>query len=108
MQAPAPAPALKTTTMTHAAPVQTARVEPASGSQNIFAGAPAHARPGECYGRVTTPATYRTVQDKVLVEEGGKQLARITPATYQNQTATVTVREATEELVTIPATYKTV
>ncbi len=109
----APASVATTTVVTETAipvtPVQTSYAQSVSSTpSNIFQNAPTNARPGECYGKVRTPAQYRTVEDKVLVSEGGKQIARINPAKYQAKTQTVTVKEATEELVTIPATYRTV
>jgi len=95
--APAPAPAPKM-----------ARVAPSAGNNMDMMGRPMNARPGECYGKVTIPAVKETVTERILVQPAGKDIARIVPATYKNMTETVTVKDASEELVVIPATYKTV
>ena len=110
---------MATTSMRHtvtstipAATLETAPVQMAAAPMAMPVaapmGAPANARPGECYGQVTIPARYQTTTDKVLVEPASKTIARIVPAQYSTETATVTVADASEELITIPATYRTV
>ncbi|MFW5443377.1 MAG: peptidoglycan-binding protein [Methylococcaceae bacterium] len=89
---------------------------------------PPNAKPGECYARVLTPATYRTeskevlkkqasyrinvtkptyewVTERVLVKEAS-EVAKLIPARYEMRTESVLVKEAYDELKTIPATYE--
>lgn len=68
---------------------------------------PPNAKPGECYARVLTPATYKTVTEKVLAKAAGEEID-VVQATYKNVTQKVLVREASTKLQVVPATYKTV
>lgn len=68
---------------------------------------PPNARPGECYARITIPATFKTVTEQVIDQPASEKITVI-PATYKTVTEQVLVREASEKLVVIPATYKTV
>lgn len=91
---------------------------------------PPDAVAGHCYARVLTPATYQSVQKKVLVHEPTERVeviparyewteqrvlvkeesvqAKLVPARHEWKTEQVLVRESSEQLVEIPATYKTV
>ncbi len=68
---------------------------------------PPNAKPGECYARVLTPATYKTTTEKVLAKAAGENV-NVIPAKYQTVTQQVLVSEATTKLKVIPETYKTV
>ncbi len=68
---------------------------------------PPNAKPGQCYARVLTPATYKTVQERVLAKAAGADFD-VVPATYKTVTERVLVSEATTKLVVVPETYKTV
>lgn len=104
--------------------------QPATASMGSASLLPPDAKPGHCYARVLTPASYQSMQkqvmvsepterveivparyewteQKVLVREESKQ-AKLIPARYEWRTEEVLVKEASEELVEMPATYKTV
>ena len=90
---------------------------------------PPNAKPGECYARVLTPATYTTESKEVLKKEASYRLevsqptyewgtervlvkeesevAQLIPARYEWRTESVLVKPAHEVLKTIPATYST-
>jgi regulator of extracellular matrix RemA (YlzA/DUF370 family) len=68
---------------------------------------PPNAKPGECYARVLVPATYKTVQEKVVRSEAGEKVS-VVPATYKTASKKVLVRAESYKLVPVPATYKTV
>ena len=68
---------------------------------------PPNAKPGECYARITQPAQFKTVEERVLASEASEKVA-VVPATYKTVTEQVLVREESERLEVIPATYKTV
>ncbi len=68
---------------------------------------PPNAKPGQCFTKILTPAKYRTVTEKQMVEEAGQRI-EVIPASYKNATKRVLVSEATEKLQVVPATYKTV
>jgi len=61
----------------------------------------------ECYRRVVTPATYRTVAEQVLVEPE-REVAEYVPAVTQAVEQTIVVEPAHEVTQTIPAEYDTV
>ena len=67
---------------------------------------PPNAQPGECYARVWIQGTEKKVANKVLVKEATEKL-EVIPATYETVTETVVVETASEELEIIPAVYKT-
>jgi len=58
----------------------------------------------ECYRRVVTPATYRTVAETVLVEPE-RQVAEYVPAVTRSVEETVVLEPAREVTETIPAEY---
>ena len=90
---------------------------------------PPNAKPGECYARVLTPATYNTETKEVLKREAGYRIevshptyewtteevlvkeesvvAKVVPARYEWRTESVLVKDAHEHLKTIPAVYET-
>jgi regulator of extracellular matrix RemA (YlzA/DUF370 family) len=68
---------------------------------------PPHARPGECYARVTLPPRVEHYREKVLVEEA-RELKRVIPARYAPQTREVVVKEATRRTVVHEPVYETV
>jgi len=61
----------------------------------------------ECYRRVESPASYRTVAETVLVEPE-RQVAEYVPAVTQAVEQTVVVEPAREVTETIPAEYDVV
>ena len=61
----------------------------------------------ECYRRVESPASYRTVAETVLVEPE-RQVAEYVPAVTQAVEQTVVVEPAREVTETIPAQYDVV
>jgi len=67
---------------------------------------PPNAKSGECYARVWVPATYRTVEEKVLDKEQTSTVS-IIPAKYGWATESVMTKEASSRLVTVPAVYGT-
>ena len=68
---------------------------------------PANAKPGECYARVTQPAQFKTVEERVLDVEASQKLD-VVQATYKTVEERVLVAEASTRLEVVPATYKTV
>jgi TolA-binding protein len=68
---------------------------------------PDNAELGHCYSRVLTPATYKSVNTKVLVTPVS-EIISIAPAAYANDTEKVLVEKASTKTVVVPATYKTV
>lgn len=68
---------------------------------------PPNAQPGECYARVMTPATYRTVTEQVLVQDASEEI-EVIPAAYEWVEEEVVVKEASERIEVIPAEYQKV
>ena len=68
---------------------------------------PPNAKPGHCYARLLTPATYETTSERVLVREASETV-KVVPATYKTVQERVLVREASTRVEAIPATFKTV
>jgi len=68
---------------------------------------PPNAKAGECYAKVVIPAKYKTVQDRVLVQEASEKIS-ITPAKYEWVNKQVELTPASKKLVTVPATFKKV
>jgi cyclophilin family peptidyl-prolyl cis-trans isomerase len=62
---------------------------------------------GQCYAKMKIGATYKDVQQKVMVEEA-KTKIEVIPAKYDYVNKEVVVREETVKYVEIPATYKKV
>jgi len=68
---------------------------------------PPNAKAGECYAKVVVPAKYKTVEERVLVQEASNKITVI-PAKYEWVNEKVEVTPASTKLKTIPATYRTV
>ena len=68
---------------------------------------PPNAKAGECYAKVVVPAKYKTVEERVLVQEASNKIS-IVPAKYEWVNKKVEVTPASTKLKTIPATYKKV
>ncbi len=68
---------------------------------------PPNAHAGECYAKVVIPAKYKTVEDRVLVQEASNKIS-IIPAKYEWVDKKVEVTPASKKLKTIPASYKKV
>ncbi len=75
----------------------------AGGSEML----PPNAKPGQCFTRVWMPPTYKTVNARKLVSEGGERI-EVIPAKYGKVKKRVLVEEASTKLITVPATYRTV
>ncbi|MDP8080099.1 peptidoglycan-binding domain-containing protein [Phocoenobacter skyensis] len=89
------------------APQTTSGTQQQSGIFNDSNMYPPQAKPGECYARVLTPATYKVIEEKVLAKGAGESI-QVIPAQYQTVTEKVLISEASTQLKVIPATYKTV
>jgi len=68
---------------------------------------PPNAKAGECYAKVVVPAKYRTVEERVLVQEASNKIT-IIPAKYEWVNEKIEVTPASTKLKTIPAKYKKV
>jgi len=68
---------------------------------------PPNAKAGECYAKVVVPAKYKTVEERVLVQEASNKIS-IVPAKYEWVNEKVEITPASTKLKTIPATYKKV
>ena len=68
---------------------------------------PPNAKAGECYAKVVIPAKYKSVEDRVLVQEASNKIS-IIPAKYKWVEEKVEVTPETKKLITIPAKYKKV
>ena len=68
---------------------------------------PPDAKAGECYAKVVVPAKYKSVDERVLVQEASEKIT-ITPAKYEWIEEKVEIAPASKKLITIPATYKKV
>jgi hypothetical protein len=66
---------------------------------------PPNAKPGECYARVLIPPTYKTVTERVMVEEGTERI-EVIPPKYELVEEKVLVKEATERIEVVPAEYE--
>ena len=75
-----------------------------SGDASLF---PPNPKTGECYARVLIPATYKSVNEQVVVREAGERF-EITPARYESGNESVLVKEASTRLEVIPAVYENV
>lgn len=65
---------------------------------------PPDAKPGECYARVLTPATYENTTEQVLKRAASNRI-EVAPAKHEWTKEKVLVKEATSRLEIIPATY---
>ena len=77
---------------------------PSGNDNSLF---PPNPVAGQCYARVLTPATFRTVSEKIVTREASERF-EVTAARYDIVEETVLVREASSELEVIPATYEVV
>ncbi|HUN92092.1 MAG TPA: peptidoglycan-binding domain-containing protein [Burkholderiaceae bacterium] len=68
---------------------------------------PPDAQPGHCYARVLTPPQLRTVTETVTVKEASERLVS-EPAVYKDAPEQVLVREASKRIETVPAVYETI
>jgi len=68
---------------------------------------PPNAKAGECYAKVVVPAKYKTVEERVLVQEASNKIS-IVPAKYEWIEEKVEITPESKKLVTIPAKYKKV
>ena len=68
---------------------------------------PPNAKAGECYAKVIIPAKYKSVNERVLIQEASNKI-KIIPAKYAWVEEKVEVTPAGEKLVTTPAKYKKV
>jgi hypothetical protein len=66
---------------------------------------PRNAAPGECYAKVWIPPETKTVTERVCVKEASERV-EIIPATYEWVDEKVCVKEAYKEMVDIPAQYE--
>ena len=68
---------------------------------------PPNAKAGECYAKVVIPAKYKTIEERILVQEASNKI-KIIPAKYAWIEEKVEVTPASEKLITVPAKYKKV
>jgi len=68
---------------------------------------PPNAKAGECYAKVVIPAKYKTVEERVLVQEASNKISVI-PAKYEWVEEKIEMTPASKKLITVPATYKKV
>jgi len=67
---------------------------------------PAGAKPGQCFAKVRTTPTYRTVTEQVVVSPARRE-TRTIPAVFETVDQRVLVSPERTERVTVPATYRT-
>ncbi len=65
------------------------------------------AKPGECYARLWVPASYEDQSEAVQVREASERIETI-PAKYEWRTEKVTVQDEAEKLIPVPARYEKV
>ncbi len=80
---------------------------PISSIQAEVSLTPPNAKAGECYAKVVIPAKYKTVKERILVQEASTKI-KIIPAKYKWVEEKVEVTPASEKLVTVPPKYKKV
>ena len=68
---------------------------------------PPNAKAGECYAKVVIPAKYRTVEDRVLVQEASNKIT-IKPAVFEWIQEKIEITPASKKLLATPAKYKKV
>ena len=68
---------------------------------------PPNAQPGQCFAKVLTPEVTDTYTEQVLVSPE-KTVTQVIPGDCGFEDKTVVVREPSTELITIPATFRTV
>lgn len=87
--------------------VESAGLRPPIGFLSQTVGGPPDPKPGECYAKLTQPAQYRTINERVLDQPAGLR-TETAPATYRTVVERVMVEAPTERVVEVPATYRTV
>jgi hypothetical protein len=70
-------------------------------------GLPSHAEPGQCYGKVYSPAVYETTSHKVLAKKAWTETRKV-PAVVERTSRKVLVHPETIERFHTPPTYRTV
>jgi hypothetical protein len=68
---------------------------------------PPHAKPGQCFARVTLPARVEHYQEQVLVEEG-REVQSVVPPRFAPRTHEVVVREESRRYEVSEPVYETV
>jgi len=68
---------------------------------------PPNAQPGQCFAKVLVPEQTESFTEQVLISPE-KIVTRVIPGTCGFEDKTVVVREPSTELITIPATFKTI
>jgi len=68
---------------------------------------PPNAKAGECYAKVVIPAKYKTVDERVLVQEASNKIT-IVPAKYDWIEKKIEITPDSKKLITVPAKYKKV
>lgn len=68
---------------------------------------PPNAKAGECYAKVVIPAKYKTIEEKILIQEASEKIS-IIPAKYKWVDKKVEVSPESKKLIVIPAKYKKV
>ena len=65
------------------------------------------AKAGQCFAKVLVPATYKNVEEKIVVQEAGQKID-IIPAKYEEVKDRVMIKDASEKVVEVPAVYQKV
>jgi hypothetical protein len=68
---------------------------------------PPNAKAGECYAKVVIPAKYKSIEERVLVQEASEKIS-IIPAKYEWVSKKIEVTPKSKKLIAIPAKYKKV
>lgn len=68
---------------------------------------PPNAKAGECYAKVVVPAKYKTVEERILIQEASNKIS-IVPAKYEWVNERVEITPASKKLISIPAIFKKV
>jgi len=66
---------------------------------------PPNAKAGECYAKVVIPAKYKSVEEKVLIQEASEKIS-IIPAQYKWSEKKIEITPASKKLIATPAQYK--
>ncbi len=65
------------------------------------------AKAGQCFAKVLVPATYKNVEEKIVVQEAGQKID-IIPAKYEMVKDRVMIKDAAEKVIEVPAIYQKV
>ncbi len=65
------------------------------------------AKAGQCFAKVLVPAIYKSVEEKVVIQEAGHKID-IIPAKYERVKDRVMIKEASQKVVEVPAVYQKV